>query len=43
MKSATSNRLMKSDETAAHYGDFPLDLCSGKHLIVMYTNFIDYQ
>ena len=43
MKSATSNRLMKSDETAAYYGEFLVDLCSGKHLIVMYTNIIEYQ
>ena len=43
MKSATSNRLMKSDETAAYYGEFPVDLCSGKHLIFIYTNIIEYQ
>ena len=42
MKSATSNRLM-SDETAACYGEFPVDLCSGKHLILIYTNIIGYQ
>ena len=34
MKSATSNRLMKSYESAAYYGEFPVDLCSGKHLIL---------
>ena len=27
MESATSNRLMKSDEMAAYYGEFPVDLC----------------
>ena len=43
MKSATSNRLMKSDETAAYYGETPVDLCSGKHLIFIYTNIIEYQ
>ena len=43
MKSATSNRLMKSDETVAYYGEFPVDLCSGKHLIFIYTNIIEYQ
>ena len=43
MESATSNRLMKSDETAAYYGEFPVDLCSGKHLIFIYTNVIEYQ
>ena len=42
IKSATSNRLMKSDETVAYYGEFPIDLCSGKHLIFIYTNIIKY-
>ena len=36
------NRLMKSDETKA-YGEFPADLCAGKHLIFIYTNIIEYQ
>ena len=27
------NRLMKSDDTKAYYGEFPADLCAGKHLI----------
>ena len=43
MKSATSNRLMKTDETAAYYGEFAVDLCSGKHLFFIYTNIIEYQ
>ena len=43
MKSATSNRLMKSDETAAYYGELPIDLCSGKHLIFIYTNIIEHS
>ena len=34
---------MKSDETAAYYGEFPVDICSGKHLIFIYTNPIEYQ
>ena len=34
---------MKCDETAAYYGEFPVDLCSGKHLIFIYTNIIEYQ
>ena len=34
---------MKSDETAAYYGEIPVDLCSGKHLIFIYTNIIEYQ
>ena len=38
----TSNKLMKSDETKAYYGEFP-DLCAGKHLIFIYTNIIEYQ
>ena len=37
------NRLMKSDETKAYYGEFPADLCSEKHLIFIYTNIIEYQ
>ena len=43
MKNATSNRLMKSDETAAYYGEFSVDLCSGKHLDSIYTNIIGYK
>ena len=39
----TSNRLKKSDETKAYFGDFPVDLCAGKHLIFIYTNIIEYQ
>ena len=37
------NRLMKSDETKAYYGEFPGDLCAGKHLIFIYINIIEYQ
>ena len=37
------NRLMKSDDTKAYYGDFPADLCAGKHLSFIYTNIIEYQ
>ena len=36
-------RLMKSDETKAYYGEFPADLCAGKHPIFIYTNIIEYQ
>ena len=43
MDSVTSNRLMKSDETKAYFGEFPADLCAGKHLIFIYTNLIEYQ
>ena len=43
MKSATSNKLMKIDETAAYYGEVTVDLCSGKHSIFIYTNIIEYQ
>ena len=38
-----ANRLMKNDETKTYYGDFPADLCAGKHLIFIYTNIIEYQ
>ena len=34
---------MKSEETTAYYGDFSVDLCSGKHLIFIYANNIVYQ
>ena len=37
------NRLMKSDDTKAYYGEFPADLCAGKHFIFIYTNIIEYQ
>ena len=37
------NRLIKSDETKAYCGEFPADLCDGKHLIFIYTNIIEYQ
>ena len=42
MGTATSNKLMKSDETKAYFGEFP-DLCTGKHLIFIYTNIFEYQ
>ena len=38
-----ANRFMKSDDTKAYYGEFPADLCAGKHLIFIYTNKIEYQ
>ena len=38
-----ANRFMKSDVTNAYYGEFPADLCAGKHLIFIYTNIIEYQ
>ena len=37
------NRVMKSDETKAYYGEFPADICAGRHLIFIYTNIIEYQ
>ena len=43
MKTATSKKLMKSDETKAYFGEFRNDLCSGKHLIFIYTTIIKYQ
>ena len=39
----TSNKLKKSDETKAYLGEFPADLCAGKHLILIYINIIEYQ
>ena len=43
MKKTASNKLMKSDETTAYYGEFPVDLCPAKHFIFIYTNIIEYQ
>ena len=34
---------MKKDDTKAFTGDFPADLCAGKHLMFIYTNIIEYQ
>ena len=39
----TANRLMKSDDTKAYYGELPADLLAGKHLIFVYANIIEYQ
>ena len=39
----TANKLMKKDNTKAFMGDFPADLCAGKHLIFIYTNIFEYQ
>ena len=33
MGTVTSNKLIKSDETKVYFGEFPADLCAGKHLI----------
>ena len=43
MGTVTSNKLMKSDETKAYFGEFSADLCSGKHLTFIYTNIIEHQ
>ena len=34
---------MRKDDTKAFLGDFPTDICAGKHLIFIYTNIIEYQ
>ena len=39
----TADKLMKSDETKAYYGELPADLLAGKHLIFVYANIIEYQ
>ena len=36
-----ANSFMKSDDTKAYYGEFPADLCAGKHLNFIYTNIIE--
>ena len=38
-----ANKLMKKDDIKAFMGDFPADLCAGKHLIFIYTNIFEYQ
>ena len=43
MKTATSNKLRKSDETKSYCGDLPANLCAGKRLVFNYTNIIEYQ
>ena len=43
VNTATSNKLMRSDETKAYNGEFSAGLGAGKHLIFIYKNFIDYQ
>ena len=40
---ATSNKLMKSDEKKAYHAEFPCDLWAEKHIIFIYTNIIEYQ
>ena len=37
------NRLMKSDDTKAYYGEIPAELCAGKHPNFIDTNIIEYQ
>ena len=39
----TADKLMKSDDTKAYYGELPADLLAGKHLIFVYANIIEYQ
>ena len=39
----TSDKLMKSDDIKAYYGELPADLLAGKHLIFVYANIIEYQ
>ena len=38
-----ANRFTKSDETKAYYGEFPANLCAGKHLFFIYTNVNENQ
>ena len=34
---------MQKDKTEAFMGEFPADRCAGEHLIIIYTNIIEYQ
>ena len=38
-----ANKLMQKDDDKAFMGDFPADLCARKHLIIIYTNIVEYQ
>ena len=38
-----ANKIMKSDDTIDYYADFSADICAGKHLILIFTNIIEYQ
>ena len=38
-----ANKLMQNDDTKFFMGDFPANLCAGKHLLIIYTNIIEYQ
>ena len=40
---STADKLMKSDEMKAYFGELPADLLAGKHLIFVYANIIEYQ
>ena len=42
MGTVTSNKLMKSDEKKAYFGEFPADLCAGKQLIFIYKYKFEY-
>ena len=43
MGTVTSNKLSKSDETKVYFGEFPANLCAGKHLVFIHRIFIEYQ
>ena len=39
----TADKLMKSDDTKAYYGELPADLLAGKYLLFVYANIIEYR
>ena len=43
VNTATSNKLMRSYETKAYYGEFPSDLCAEMLLIFICRNIIEHQ
>ena len=38
----TADKLKRSDDTKAYYGELPVDLLAGKYLIFVYANIIEY-
>ena len=38
---SNANSFMKRYDRKAYYGEFPAELCAGKHLIFIYSNIIE--
>ena len=42
-KNTTADKLMQSDDTKPYYRELPADLLTGKHLVFVFANIIEYQ